>query len=123
MAINVFILDESRDWFLQQGRIDPMTRSQYKRGDRVVVCNSCHMVSLESTWNDCGGCTSPGCGCNVAARKFLKAPAPKNTVPSSALNQIVLRNGRVERQAEPAAANRPDEEPPKMVIKARHFYN
>ena len=123
MAINVFILDESRDWFLQQGRIDPMTRAQYKRGDRVVVCNSCHMVSLESTWNDCGGCTSPGCGCKVAARKFLKAPAPKNTVPSSALNQIVLRNGRVERQAEPAAANRPDEEPPKMVIKARHFYN
>lgn len=123
MAINVFILDESRDWFLQQGRIDPMTRSQYKRGDRVVVCNSCHMVSLESTWNDCGGCTSPGCGCKVAARKFLKAPDPKNTVPSSALNQIVLRNGRVERQAEPAAANRPDEEPPKMVIKARHFYN
>jgi hypothetical protein len=123
MASNVFILDESRDWFLQQGRIDPMTRAQYKRGDRVVVCNSCHMVSLESTWNDCGGCTSPGCGCKVAARKFLKAPAPKNTVPSSALSQIVLRNGRVERQAEPAAANRLDEEPPKMVIKARHFYN
>lgn len=123
MAINVFILDESRDWFLQQGRIDPMTRAQYKRGDRVVVCNSCHMVSLESTWNDCGGCTSPGCGCKVAARKFLKAPAPKNTVPSSALNQIVLRNGRVERQAEPAVANRSNEEPPKMVIKARHFYN
>lgn len=123
MAINVFILDESRDWFLQQGRIDPMTRAQYQRGDRVIVCNSCHMVSLESTWNDCGGCTSPGCGCKVAARQFLKAPAPKNTVPSSALNQIVLRNGRVERQAEPAAANRPDEEPPRMVIKARHFYN
>lgn len=123
MAINVFILDESRDWFLQQGRIDPMTRAQYKRGDRVVVCNSCHMVSLESTWNDCGGCTSPGCGCKVAARKFLKAPAPKNTVPSSALNQIVLRNGRVERQAEPAVANRSNEELPKMVIKARHFYN
>ena len=123
MAINVFILDESRDWFLQQGRIDPMTRAQYKRGDRVVVCNSCHMVSLESTWNDCGGCTSPGCGCKVAARKFLKAPAPKNTVPSSALNQIVLRNGRVERQAEQAVANRSNEELPKMVIKARHFYN
>ena len=98
MAINVFILDENRDWFLQQGRIDPMTRAQYKRGDRVVVCNSCHMVSLESTWNDCGGCTSPGCGCKVAARKFLKAPAPKNNVPSTALNQIVLRNGRVDRQ-------------------------
>ena len=123
MAITVFILDENRDWFLQQGRIDPMTRAQYKRGDRVVVCNSCHMVSLESTWNDCGGCTSPGCGCKVAARKFLKAPPPKNTLPSSALNQIVLRNGRVERQAEPTAANRPNEETPKMVIKARHFYN
>jgi hypothetical protein len=122
MAINVFILDESRDWFLQQGRIDPMTRAQYKRGDRVVVCNSCHMVSLESTWNDCGGCTSPGCGGKVAARKFLKAPAPKNTVPSSAVNQIVLRNGRVERQAEPDVTTRSGNEAPKMVIKARHFY-
>lgn len=123
MAINVFILDENRDWFLQQGRIDPMTRAQYKRGDRVVVCNSCHMVSLESTWNDCGGCTSPGCGCKVAARKFLKAPAPKNNVPSTALNQIVLRNGRVDRQQEPAASSQPNEEQPKMIIKARHFYN
>lgn len=123
MAINVFILDENRDWFLQQGRIDPMTRAQYKRGDRVVVCNSCHMVSLESTWNDCGGCTSPGCGCKVAARKFLKAPAPKSNVPSTALNQIVLRNGRVDRQQEPAASSRTNEEQPKMIIKARHFYN
>ena len=123
MAINVFILDENRDWFLQQGRIDPMTRAQYKRGDRVVVCNSCHMVSLESTWNDCGGCTSPGCGCKVAARKFLKAPAPKNNVPSNVLNQIVLRNGRVDRQQEPAASSRSNEEQPKMIIKARHFYN
>lgn len=123
MAINVFILDETKDWFLQQGRIDPMTRAQYKRGDRVVVCNSCHMVSLESTWNDCGGCTSPGCGCKVAARKFLKAPAPQSDVPSRALNQIVLRNGRVERQAEPTTLNRQGEEPPRMVIKARHFYN
>ena len=123
MAINVFILDENRDWFLQQGRIDPMTRAQYKRGDRVVVCNSCHMVSLESTWDDCGGCTSPGCGCKVAARKFLKAPAPKNNVPSTALNQIVLRNGRVDRQQEPAASSRSNEEQPKMIIKARHFYN
>ena len=123
MAMNVFILDENRDWFLQQGRIDPMTRAQYKRGDRVVVCNSCHMVSLESTWNDCGGCTSPGCGCKVAARKFLKAPAPKNNVPSTALNQIVLRNGRVDRQQEPADSSRSNEEQPKMIIKARHFYN
>lgn len=123
MAINVFILDENRDWFLQQGRIDPMTRAQYKRGDRVVVCNSCHMVSLESTWNDCGGCTSPGCGCKVAARKFLKAPAPKNNVPSTVLNQIVLRNGRVDRQQEPADSSRSNEEQPKMIIKARHFYN
>ena len=124
MAINVFILDENRDWFLQQGRIDPMTRAQYKRGDRVVVCNSCHMVSLESTWNDCGGCTSPGCGCKVAARKFLKAPVPNNNVLSTALNRIVLRNGRVDRQQEPAAASSQSSEgQPQMIIKARHFYN
>ena len=123
MAINVFILDESRDWFLQQGRIDPMTRAQYKRGDRVVVCNSCHMVSLESTWNDCGGCASPGCGCKVAARKFLKAPAPKIGELTNVLNQIVLRNGRVERQSVSSNEDSQNEERPKMIIKTRHFYN
>ena len=123
MAINVFILDENRDWFLQQGRIDPMTREQYKRGDRVVVCNSCNMVSLESTWNDCGGCTSPGCGCQVTARRFLKPDKAKSKVPSSALNEIVLRNGRIERQEESADSNRPSSEQPQMLIKSRHFYN
>ena len=123
MAIHVFVLDESRDWFLQQGRIDPMTRAQYKQGDRVVVCNSCHMVSLESTWNDCGGCTSPGCGGKVSARKFLKAPAPKSKLPSTVLNKIVLRNGRVERQQAPDDSSRLSEEQSKMIIKARHFYD
>lgn len=122
MAINVFTLDESRDWFLQQGRIDPMTRAQYRRGDRVVVCNDCHMVSLESTWNDCGGCTSPGCGCKVAARKFLKAPEPK-IGDANVRNPIVLRNGRVERQSEPVNEGSQGEERPRMVIKARHFYH
>lgn len=123
MANNVFVLDESRDWFLQQGRIDPMTRALYQRGDRVVVCKDCHMVSLESTWDDCGGCTAPGCRCKVTARKFLRAPAPQIGELSNVLNQIVLRNGRVERQPAPANENSQNEDHPKMIIKARHFYN
>ena len=123
MAINVFVLDENREWFLQQGRIDPMTRAQYKRGDRVVVCNSCNMVSLESTWIECGGCTSPGCRCKVAARKFLKAPVTGNKSPLTALNKIVLRNGRIDRQQESATSSLLNKERPKMIIKARHFYN
>ena len=119
MATNVFILDENRDWFLRQRRIDPMTRETYKMGDRVVVCNDCRMVSLESTWNDCGGCTSPGCDCKVTARRFVQAPPPTNVNPA-ALNHIILRNGRVDRQEEEDLQN---ENRPRMVIKARHFYN
>ena len=36
MTANVFVLDEEREWFLEEGRIDPMTRAPYKRGDRVL---------------------------------------------------------------------------------------
>ena len=120
MASSVFVLDESREWFLRQGRIDPMTRAQYQKGDRVVVCGRCRMVSLETTWNDCGGCTSPGCGGKVAASRFLKAPAPKMTVHPAAINQIVLRNGRVERQAmTPSEAE--SDGGPRMIIKVRRM--
>lgn len=119
MTDRVFVLDESRDWFIKQGRIDPMTREQYRRGDRVVVCNSCRMVSLESTWNECGGCTAPGCGCRVASRNFLKAPARSNNGSAAVLNHIVLRNGGVDRRSEDTAS----EQRPRMVIKSRNIYN
>ena len=123
MSATVFVLDENRDWFLQQGRIDPMTRTLYKRGDRVVVCRSCKMVSLESTWNDCGGCTAPGCNCKTTARRFLKAPMPKIDEHSNVINRIVLRNGRVEQQSNTSSESAQGEGSPKMTITARHFYN
>lgn len=121
--MNVFILDEKRDWFIAEGRIDPMTRGKYKLGDRVVVCNSCKMVSLESTWNDCGGCTSPGCNGKITSRRFLKIPPPKTHLPPNAINRIVLRNGGVEQQADNTYNNQMSENECKMIIKARHFYN
>ena len=123
MTANVFVLDEEREWFLEEGRIDPMTRAPYKRGDRVVVCRSCKMVSLESTWNDCGGCTAPGCRCKTTARRFLKMPPPKIDERSKTLNKIVLRNGKVERQNDSENKTSQADGTPKMVITARHFYN
>lgn len=117
MASNVFTLDDGKQWFIEMGRIDPMTREHFNIGDRVVVCRDCNMVSLESTWDDCGGCTSPGCGCRATAKRFLAAPPPK-----PGLNHIILTNGQVKR-SEPAASMASDGEQPQMVIKARHFYN
>ena len=114
MAYNSFVLDEDKQWFLEEGRIDPITRSHYRMGDRVVVCDRCHMVSLESTWRDCGGCTSPGCGGKVTARRFLKAPTPRRD--DGVLNHIILRNGGVGRQDEP----RDDDGAPKMIVRVRH---
>ena len=121
--MNVFVLDENRDWFLQQGRIDPMTRAAYRRGDRVVVCDECHTVFLESTWNDCEGCVAPGCNCKTTANRFLNVPAPKRNAEIGVLNQIVLRNGRVERQPESEAVDTRGENGPRMIVKNRRFYN
>ena len=121
MAATVFILDESRRWFVEEGRIDPMTREMYRQGDRVVVCRSCKMVSLATTWEDCGGCTAPGCGGKSTADKFLKAPPPKPQVDMAAINHIILRNGRVERQ-EPSSSTEGDGAP-QLIIKKRYFYS
>lgn len=126
MARNVFILDESRQWFIDQGRIDPMTRDSYKIGDRVVVCSGCDMVSLESTWDDCGGCTSPGCGCKVAKRQFIKEPPAKTRKSGDGVNHIIIKNGRVERREKRTRtpnATTSENEFPKMTITARRFYN
>lgn len=122
MASNIFTLDDQYQWFVEMGRIDPMTREQFRTGDRVVVCRECNMASLESTWDDCGGCTAPGCGCKATAKRFIKAPPPKPRSRADGLNHIVLTNGQVAR-TEPATAMASDGETPKMIIKARHFYN
>ena len=121
MANTVFTLDENKQWFIEMGRIDPMTREHFRLGDNVVVCRDCKMVSLASTWDDCGGCTSPGCGCKATAKRFLAAPPPKPRSRADGLNHIILTNGRVERNEQPSMVC--NGEVPKMVIKARHFYD
>ena len=99
MAYNVFVLDSSKAWFLEQGRIDPMTRRQFRAGDSVVVCDSCKMVFLESTWDDCGGkCVAPGCNGRMTGLRFLSAPPPKPRTAADGLNRIVLTNNRVVRR-------------------------
>ncbi len=121
MALNVFTLDDSLSWFLELNRIDPITRSRYERGDRVVVCRACKMVHLESTWQDCGGCVAPGCNGKETAARFIKAPPPKPPVPHMAINHIRLTNSRVERQDEAANGTTDTNGQPRMIIRARHY--
>ena len=69
-----FVLDESKRWFIELGRIDPMTRESFSIGDSVVVCRECKVVHKDYTWNDNGGCCSPGCNCKTGAGRFISPP-------------------------------------------------
>ena len=106
---SVFVLDEGRRWFLEQGRIDPMTRERFRLGDRVVVCSGCDMVFLESTWQDCNGCVTPGCGKKRLKKQFLKMPPQKRNEGTAAQTvqmqppRVVLRNGETSPQRAQAA--------------------
>ena len=74
-ATKTFVLDESKRWFIELARIDPMTRESFAVGDTVVVCRDCKVVHKDYTWNDNGGCCSPGCNCKAAAGRFLAPPS------------------------------------------------
>lgn len=42
-------------WFLDEHRLDPVTKSEFFRGDSVVVCAHCKTVSLRDSWDSIGG--------------------------------------------------------------------
>ncbi len=119
MALNTFVLNDSLDWFLELGRIDPMTRAPFRRGEQVVVCASCNTVHLESTWRDCGGCVAPACNGKQTARRFIKAPPPKALPPRIVVNRIRLTNSRVERRDETPATPSGGDGQPRIVIRNR----
>ena len=101
MAYNVFVLDDSRSWFVELKRIDPMTRRQFLLGDSVVICNGCKTAFLESTWDDCGGvCVAPGCGCRITSERFVRRPPPKPRSAADGLNRIIITNRGVIRRDE-----------------------
>lgn len=81
MAINEFVLDEGKRWFVEEGRVDPLTREPFRMGERVVVCANCKMVYLASTWDDCGGCVGFECNCKRTKRSFLAKPARPQAKP------------------------------------------
>ena len=92
MADNSFVLDESFEWFLEEKRIDPITRARFKRGDRVVVCARCKQVLLRETWDECDGCVMPGCSGDETDRTFIKRPTPRRSSASTE-GRLILTNG------------------------------
>jgi len=74
MARNVHTLNSSHQWFADGKRRDPMSHSEYKIGDRVVVCSGCKQACKESTWDDMGGKCSI-CECATTQREFLTPPS------------------------------------------------
>lgn len=85
MEYTEFELDESKRWFIELSRIDPMTRESFTFGDRVIVCRTCKMVHKDYTWKDNGGCCSPTCHGKVSAKRFISPPsaAPAASAPSA----------------------------------------
>ncbi len=104
MADTVFKLDESKRWFVELARIDPMTRESFAMGDDVIVCRSCKIVHKDYTWRDNGGCCAPGCHSKTSAKSFLTPPAGAAPPP-----RIAVR----------APAPRPAEPRPRMQVLAR----
>lgn len=54
----VHTIDKNRHgYFLQQNRVDPLTREQIKHGDQVVFCaaSGCHSVFLLDSWESLEG--------------------------------------------------------------------
>lgn len=59
---NVHTLKSIPDlWFLMQKRRDPYVFSQFRSGDRVVVCKGCRQVFLAMCWEETGN-VCPMCG-------------------------------------------------------------
>ncbi len=103
MADTVFKLDESKRWFVELARIDPMTRESFAMGDDVIICRSCKIVHKDYTWRDNGGCCAPGCHSKVSAKSFLTPPSGVTPPP-----RIAVR-----------APARPAEPRPRMQVLAR----
>ncbi len=94
MADTEFELDESKRWFVELGRIDPMTREAFAMGDRVIICRSCKIVHKDYTWKDNGGCCSPGCNCKTSAKRFLAPPSSATPASPTPAPRMVVRGNR-----------------------------
>lgn len=42
-------------WFLDEHRLDPVTKGEFVQGDRIVICARCKTVSLRDSWVSIGG--------------------------------------------------------------------
>lgn len=44
------VLTAGDKWFLDYGRVDPVTKEPFQVGDTVVICANCKTVHLDATW-------------------------------------------------------------------------
>ena len=57
MAIHTHILDQNdHDFFLSQGRREPVSQEPLKPGDEIVICGLCGTAYYASTWEEFNGC-------------------------------------------------------------------
>jgi hypothetical protein len=101
--MTIHTVNFSYNWFLALHKIDEFTKEPFKLGDRIVVCNNCNKVHLESSWNILGGrCIQ----CKQTETKLIFSPDDfknKINIVSSNLTRISERNtstnSGVEREA------------------------
>ncbi len=56
------VLQPRDEWFIKQGRKDPLTNGYFRIGQEVVVCAECGCVQLLDAWNMSGEqCACCGC--------------------------------------------------------------
>ena len=58
-------------WFLNEHRLDPVTKGEFVQGDQIVICARCKTVSLRDSWVSIGGsCANCQSNARLAFRFF-----------------------------------------------------
>lgn len=61
MPVYIHLLNEKdHEFFLSQGRKDPITKETLKAGDKVVICGVCKTAFTIDTWEHYNGCIQDG---------------------------------------------------------------
>lgn len=89
MQYHVIMLDARQHAsFLEQGRRDPVTKEEFKVGDRVVMCAACRSAFLEGSWRAIGRShcgqerTLKNLAVDTTRKRFSRADASAVTPPA-----------------------------------------
>jgi hypothetical protein len=89
MQYHVITLDARQHGsFLEQGRRDPVTKEEFKVGDRVVMCAACRSAFLEGSWRMLGRShcgqerTLKNLAVDIGRKRFARADAASGATPA-----------------------------------------